>query len=249
MFLCLLIFIQLIAESLPISSSGHVTLAEHFFMSSSNFFLTQAMTFFLHGPTSIILALFFRKRWFFILRHAWRSRFIIMRLILYGFCAEVSTLFWYFTLQKSSITLPLSVGFFITACLLFSLRYAPKNYSSLTPLKASVIGFVQGMALLPGISRLGSTYSVGRHMGLSPNVSFIFSCTIEWPLITAGFFKGLWELSTQACMIPFSLIVCIAVASFLSYAVLCVTYRMALRFTFWYWGVYMLIPTLAALLI
>lgn len=248
MFLCLLMFIQLITESLPISSSGHVTLAEHFLSPDKTSFLSQSMSYFLHGPTSIILMLFFRKRWFFILRHPWRCRFIILRLLLYGFCAEIATLFWFFLLQKFSLSVPLSLGFFITACLLLSLRYAPKHSSSLTAIKATVIGFVQGMALLPGISRLGSTYSIGRHLGLSPQLSFVFSCTIEWPLITVGFFKGAWELAAQGAF-PHSMLACLVVASVLSYVALSVTYTMALRSTLWHWGIYMIVPTMAALLI
>ena len=57
---------QLIIESLPISSSGHVKLLQFFLERSGHYItegLSEALDHALHGPTLLILAIYFRAQW------------------------------------------------------------------------------------------------------------------------------------------------------------------------------------------
>ena len=58
--------LQLIIESLPISSSGHVQLLQ-FFLDRSGYYtnegLSESLDHALHGPTLLILAVYFRAQW------------------------------------------------------------------------------------------------------------------------------------------------------------------------------------------
>ncbi len=240
---------QLISESLPVSSSGHVVLLEKFFKRLSlPATLSEQWSFFLHGPTSLILTLFFRKRWFFLLMHPWRCKSLIGRLLLCGFCAEMPTVFCYFFLKDYFLLVPLSLGFAATGVALLSLHWCSRKNMRLTPYKSFIIGIVQGLAFIPGISRLGSTYTAGRWLGLSSKTSFIFSCTIEWPLITAGFLKGL-RYVIKNNLLTVQLLGCIMLASLISFFVFCLTYRMVERDSLWKVSIYMVIPFILSLLL
>jgi undecaprenyl pyrophosphate phosphatase UppP len=60
-----------------------------------------------------------------------------------------------------------------------------------------VLGAVQGLALLPGISRFAITFAAARWLGWSPGVALERSFLIQWPLILAGFLKGVWWVSMR----------------------------------------------------
>jgi undecaprenyl-diphosphatase len=67
-----------------------------------------------------------------------------------------------------------------TACLNESTRHTGGGKAELTHGKALAIGVVQGIAVLPGISRSGSTIAAGMALGLDPirAASFSFLCSI-----------------------------------------------------------------------
>jgi len=51
-----------------------------------------------------------------------------------------------------------------------------------------MVGFIQGIAVIPGISRSGSTIVMGRLAGLSPEEAFRFSFMISIPAISGATF-------------------------------------------------------------
>lgn len=247
MKLCFASLIQLLAEPFPISSSGHVTL----FGALKQCPVSDAELYFLHAPTILILALFLRKRWWTLLCHPWRCRWIIGRLMLLGICAEVPTALMYGFMQKFPCNwFPLWCGFGITSALLLSLLLCQsrKCVPIVTPWAAMIIGLVQGLALLPGISRLGSTYVAGRWLGLTSRMSFLFSLTIAWPIMTADFLK---EWLTGQSFIPAMnapLAGCLLIGMVLSYAGLVIMQRIVLREKVWLFGLYMMLPLVVTLL-
>jgi len=93
--------------------------------------------------------------------------------------------------------LSLLIGFCITAGLLALLLYKDSKtdpYENLNLKKVLIIGFVQGLALLPGISRFASVYTTTRLLNLSPRRAFQFTFLIQFPLIVAGFLLGCFKL-------------------------------------------------------
>ena len=119
------------------------------------------------------------------------------------------------------------------------------SYESLDIKKALLLGVVQGIALLPGISRFALTYVVGRFLKLSPRRSFETSFLIQFPLIIAGFCKGLFYLLLAPnCVSIFGIQVIWAFlgGTVVSFGFLHFVYYLALRGKLWLFSFYMLIP-------
>jgi len=190
------ITVALIAESFPISSSGHLVLLSRFMGNASGSFIS-AYDHLLHGPIALGVAFFFYPRWRFLL-HPWRARHIIVKLIVLGCITEsITTLFYLIFSQFSISRFPLSLGFCITAALLYSLRWCPKKTTrSFDWRSALMLGCVQSLALLPGISRFGATFVTARWLSFSAQKAFDLSFLLLVPLAAAGFARGMWALRT-----------------------------------------------------
>ncbi len=248
MKLCIASLIQLFTEPFPVSSSGHVKL----FGLLSNNPLSDAALYFLHAPTIIILAIFLRKRWTILVRHPWRCRFVIGRLMVLGLAAEVPTAIMYGIFQKyPTDCLPLWLGFAVTAFSLLSIWWCQRarTFSSrILPWQAMVIGLAQGVALMPGISRLGLTYTAGRWLGLTSRMSFLFSLTIAWPIMTAEFFKDIFMGQLAMPSASFIFVICLIIGMIISYVGMLLMNRIVLKEKVWAFGWYMIVPLSLALL-
>jgi undecaprenyl-diphosphatase len=97
---------------------------------------------------------------------------------------------------------PRVVGLFliITGCLLFATRNVRPGQRTLVQMRMSdaiTIGVVQGIAVLPGISRSGSTICTGLLKGLDRKLVGRFSFLLAIPAILgAGLLKGVELLKT-----------------------------------------------------
>ena len=245
-----IICVQIILESLPVSSSGHIMLLESFLQCyypaaviavSEN----KIVTYFLHGPTAIVLAVFFWDRWIFLLRHiatVWR---IVIKIIVLAFVADLmSFLFYLFFNYVIDISgFPVGIGFVISCICLYSLRFLNReNYTMVTWDKALLIGALQGVALLPGVSRFGLTFVAGCWLGLSAKKSFEFSFAIQWPLIIAGLVKGISKISSADAYIFFniSMLFVTVLSSIVAFFFLNLVYIMALTNRLWIFSVFLL---------
>jgi|SaaInlLV_10m_DNA_2_1039722.scaffolds.fasta_scaffold00173_19 undecaprenyl pyrophosphate phosphatase UppP len=262
------IMAQIICEAFPISSSGHVTLLENLFRAVS-FDAKEALDFFAHGPTAIIILIFFIKSWWPVLfrifsHYSYRDSYkrlwkIIFKII---FFVSVSTVFitagLFFPLKKilqnySLFKSPLFlfVGFVITSVSLFSLYIKNRFYSDeycekWDFKKAIILGFIQGTAwLIPGVSRLATTYVAGRWLKLSPRRSFQISFLIQFFLIAAAGVKGFFDLSVSS----YSFVLhdlnfwgSVVIASVLAYAGLHFVWLAIKYKKIWWFGFYELIP-------
>ncbi len=194
----LIVFATIALESLPISSSGHIQLLQalsvhaHYYLES----LSQAFEFALHGPFAIMLALFFFKPWLSFVFY--NNSYTFWQLMSRFACIEVMTglLYGIFAFIGKP-PLPLSIGFLISAASLFSIAYAPVPTNSFTFWTALLLGLVQGLALIPGISRFALTFAVAHWCGFSLAQAFQLSFLIEWPLLIAGAIKGIISMHAQ----------------------------------------------------
>ena len=201
---------QIIFESLPVSSSGNVLLwmplLQKFLGLKPIVNILPDFDFLLHIPTLFIIGVFFFRSWASCLggiHSAFSSLVVVI-----GCCAlaDTMTVFFYF-LWKALGTefFPLWVGFLCTTFLLVSLRFFswPLKKSHLHYRDACVLGLVQGIALLPGISRFASTLVVGIWLGYSYEKACKYSFLIQVPLLGAALLKGLWSLAHAATYAPF----------------------------------------------
>lgn len=247
MIMLLWILIQIIGESLPISSSGHVQLMLRYFHTSFQNF--ENFDFLLHGPTIIILLVCFFTTW-------WRLIFKEKSLknIFFTACfiiaADVIT-FFFWKLQLSKLPWIqdcfLPIGFFITIiCLYFSQYGTFEKKISWSMRDAIILGIVQGLCLLPGISRFAGTYAAGIWLGYNRKDAVAISFLIQFPLLCAAFLKELLMMYYQPenlqNFVQSWMIFAVAFASLISYALFCWVIKLIEQNRLWYFAFYMMVP-------
>ena len=202
----LLGIIQGLTELLPVSSSGHLVIAQSLL---PNFHQPGVLfDVMLHLGTLSAVFFFLRRDILDILkallppwrRHQPQSLFDHMddsmiaekrRLAAYILAATVITGIIGLSFQKQVHALFQSVeitavGLLVTGALLFfadRIRNANRTGEEMTFMDSVVIGLVQGIAIMPGISRSGSTIAFGIFRGLSGEAAARFSFLISIPAI------------------------------------------------------------------
>jgi len=163
--------IQGIAEFLPISSSGHLNLAQHFL----NLEPSLTLDIFLNTATFLSVLFFFRKQVPYFFKNL---KYIIVASIPAGL---VGILFKH---QISSIFADIKLlpfFFFITSIFVFSTKFFKSKQFKLDYKKAIIIGIFQAIAILPGVSRAGATIFAGLLLGLTSIEAFNFSFCLFIP--------------------------------------------------------------------
>ncbi len=188
--------IQGLGEFLPISSSGHLLLAR-FIMGiqgespdvQSAF---KVLDILLHVGTLIPLLIIFWKDWLDMLRHPVRNK-----TLLYLIVASVPTLLVYIAAKKLFPAVDgfavfdsgwfLGASFLITALFLLLCDAVasrrPASGKNVGFFNAVVMGFFQGIGLIPGVSRSGSTILGGVLSGLDKKKAASFSFMMSAPAI------------------------------------------------------------------
>lgn len=232
--------IQGFTEFLPVSSSGHLSLFQHFFgLNGEN---AVAVTLVLHLGTLIavfvafwdkikrLIVEFFRMLGkiftgkFKFKESSPEQRMIIMLIV------SILPLFVFYIfkdffegLASDSDIIVEGIGFLYTSALLFlstSKRFADGKHTcgDVTAGSALLIGAFQGVALVPGISRSGSTISAGLLTGLKREDAVEYSFILGIPIILAGSLLNLKDIggaSESIGILP--LIVCFVVAAVAGY--------------------------------
>lgn len=254
-----------ILESLPISSSGHMRLFRKYLQKYKKINVPEEpeyLTYFMHITTALIILFFLLIRVlpeFTNITH-FEDRialgFAITSIAIAIFVANTVTLVFYFLFKKISIRdFPLVFGFIITALLLLSLYYTPDTVryalNTLTEAKiipiAAIVGCAQGLALLPGISRLAATFVTARWCGIDPATGFIFALLIQLPLIGAALVKSLYEILYKKFPVPHIAwhgLLRVFFATIFSYGLLELVFYAAQHDQIVWFGWYMFIPAL-----
>ncbi len=179
--------VQGITEFLPISSSGHLALAEQVLDLKASPMLEML----LHLGTLLAVIFFFRERLGKLFLSLFR-RDEHLRLVGFFVVASIFTSIIVFALKKWALgnggsNLVLGLAWLVTGTVLFLIERWPKSESKemtqLTLWDAISIGIWQGVALLPGISRSGMTISAGLFQGLTREAAVEFSFLLSIPAI------------------------------------------------------------------
>jgi undecaprenyl-diphosphatase len=229
--------IQGVAEFLPISSSGHLVLFEQmpFFKASLHSIGTNLELFInvsLHVATLIAVIIYYRKDIGELIAGTLRSYskgsftsdkpmtvyYILLASIPAGVIGialndQIEILF--------SSFLAVSIMLIVNGFVLFSTKFIKpgnRQLESTGILNSLIIGLFQAFAIIPGISRSGSTISGGMLRGLDPVASARFSFLMSIPVIAgAGLLEGLKALERgldSSFYIPLgiSMMICVIVA-------------------------------------
>jgi len=134
----------------------------------------------------------------------------------------------------------LAAGFlFVTAAFLFASHRARFAQGEVTPRRAVAVGLMQTLALLPGVSRSGTTISTGMLTGISPQRAARFSFLMAIPLLAAAAVLEVPELREGPNLVPAGPLVAGVLASFLSgYVAIRWLLRLLAKGRFMWFGAY-----------
>lgn len=196
----LLGIIQGLTEFLPVSSSGHLVLAQRFLgIQDTGNTLFEV---FMHLGTLLAVLVFFRQRiwsllvslfsWKHTLRHQAHRR--NRNVILYLLCATIATgvvylLFGDLFTSLYSRPLIVAIMLLVTGVIVFVSDYLRSGEilaSNMGVPRSLFIGLIQGIAIIPGISRSGSTITGSLLGGLKRQEAAEFSFLLSIPAILAA---------------------------------------------------------------
>lgn len=176
--------VQGITEWLPISSSGHLALVQYFFNIESS----VAFDAFLHLASLIVIFIVFWKDIKEIIIGLIHKDKKYINLFLYLVIASIPAGIIGFLLKDSidnifSNILFIGIFLIITSIILFLTKFTKNKNKDLNIKNSLFIGLFQAVAVLPGISRSGSTISAGLFSGLDPKKASKFSFLLSIPVI------------------------------------------------------------------
>ena len=178
--------IQGLAEWLPISSTAHLRIAEHFL----GFQATPLFNVFLHLGTLGVVIFYFRRDIKVILTalahkdfHSEYGRFIPLIVVASVPTGIIGLLYDKFLADSYQTLLIIGVTFLVGAALLFFSKLGKETQAQVSYRKALVIGAAQGATGFPGLSRSGSTISSGLLLGVKRELIFKFSFLLSIPAI------------------------------------------------------------------
>lgn len=190
--------VQGLTEFLPVSSSGHVAFYNAIFSSTTGSEIdVMFFTVILHLGTLVAVCVVFWKDIIALFKKPFKTLGLLVLAsvpaAVVGVVIEACGLDD-ILLARNCIGIVLSVLFLVTAVLLFVTEFVAKRRESVLPLcikTALPMGFAQAVAVLPGISRSGSTICAGTLAGCNREDVAKFSFLMSIPIILGGFFVEL----------------------------------------------------------
>jgi len=203
--------VQGLTEFLPISSSGHLVIVKHLFGLATDNIAFEVMV---HAGTLLsVLAVYYNDVWRMIVsfcRGIFRLRKAqpfqndsYFRLSIFVIVATIPAVIFGLTLDDffeqifHSVFL-VGITLTITGLILLSTRWVKTEGRRLTFGKSLLIGCAQAVAILPGISRSGSTISGGLWCGLDRMEATRFSFLLSVPAILGALVLHLKDLIGMA---------------------------------------------------
>ncbi len=188
--------LQGLSEFLPISSSGHLVLAEEILNFKEG---GLAFEVFVHFGTLLAVVWVFRRDILKMIRALpavfrlpgksvtgeMRDYALLDLYIIIGSIpAAVIGLLFEDTIERifESTVLALAM-LFVTGLIMWSSRYTREQREDMTPAHSLLIGMAQAFAIIPGISRSGSTIVTGLWLGIPRYLVARFSFILSVPVI------------------------------------------------------------------
>lgn len=206
--------IQGLTEFLPVSSSGHLEIAKKLFEGTPNPKDSMLMTVVLHFATALSTCVVFKKEIFSLIKGVFEFKkneqtLYVGKIILsmipaaavgFLFDEQIEAFF-------SGNLILVGTMLLVTAILLFISDKAKSTDKEVSFFDAIVVGIAQAIAILPGISRSGSTISTSVILGIDRKKAAQFSFLMVIPLILGKMAKDLLdgELGSINSELAFSL--------------------------------------------
>ncbi len=193
----LLGILQGITEFIPVSSDGHLELAKWLLGTSASGSESLFMTIVLHFGTTFAIVWVLRYDIINIFKNMFKpeGRKFILLIILSMIPAVIVGLGFLHQLEALFDRQIVIVGIFlcINGIVLIITDFIPKGDKPITPLKSFIIGISQAIAILPGISRSGSTIATSVALGIDRQKAANFSFWMVVPLLFGELAKDLLD--------------------------------------------------------
>ena len=213
---------QGISEFLPISSSGHLVVLQHIFgIKEGNLFFTEMLHFVtlisifivFFNAIIIIIAEFFKMIGQGIKNRKFKITNIYQKMAILIIVGSVPTAFIGLLFQETfeklySSLLHISIAFMVTGLILWIVdkkSREEKKVKDMTYGDAIIIGTFQGIAIIPGISRSGSTIAGGLFRGLNRNLATEYSFLLALPATFGAALLGIKDVIETDAEVCFSL--------------------------------------------
>ena len=242
----ILAILQGIAEFLPISSSGHLVLGKallHFQETGAT------MEVFLHFGTLLAILVFYRKRIYELLKAFFRFQFntdagkefwlIIWASIPAGIAGFLGNKFFESLFSSPKLV---SITLMITGIFLVSTIWTKYNAGrKLNLLNTIIIGIAQAFAILPGISRSGSTITAALWMGIDSKKAAEFSFLLAIPALFGAMILKIKEIIEFHIHIDFTLLLGVLISAVIGYLSLLLLIPILRKGKLWIFGIYCLV--------
>lgn len=195
--------VQGLTEYLPVSSSGHLTIGANLFGLSGEENLAFTITVHVATVLSTCVILWKEIVWLFkdLFKFKWNegSKYVVNILIS---MIPVAIVGFFFKDKVEAIfgsgLLVVGICLLVTASLLaFSYWAKPRQRENISPWHAFVIGIAQAVAVLPGLSRSGSTIATGLLLGNSKQKLAQFSFLMVIPPILGEALLDVKDMAEQ----------------------------------------------------
>jgi undecaprenyl-diphosphatase len=238
--------IQGFTEWFPISSTGHLRLAEHFFGLSVPLLFDVT----LHVGTLLVTLIYFRSNIKNILSAIWRRNLksedgkLVIPIIVGSIPTAIIAFLWGNELDAYfSTLLLLGAGFIASGIVLFASKFGKDQKDGISLPLALLIGVMQGIAIIPSISRSGLTIAVSLLLGLKKEIAFKFSFLLSIPAVIGALGLTLYQGRHEmfAGIAPLEVAVALVATVAVSFLALKLLYKTLQAKKFWMFSVYCLI--------
>ncbi|MGB9777877.1 MAG: undecaprenyl-diphosphate phosphatase [Candidatus Bathyarchaeales archaeon] len=182
--------IQGLTEWLPISSTGHLKLAEHFLGLKVPILFDIT----LHIGTLMVILIYFSKEVKEVVSAFLRFDFKtengkLVPLIIVGTIptALIGLIFGNIIEDVFQNLTPIVGTFILCGIILYSSKAGEEKTETISYSEALMIGVAQGIAIIPGISRSGTTIAIALLLGIKREKAFKFSFLLSIPAVLGAF--------------------------------------------------------------
>ncbi|MCW4025230.1 MAG: undecaprenyl-diphosphate phosphatase [Candidatus Bathyarchaeota archaeon] len=239
--------IQGFTEWLPISSTGHLRLAEHFFGLSVPLLFDVT----LHAGTLLVTLLYFRKDIINILSSLWHRNLksqdgkLILPIIAGSIPTALIAYLWGNELDGWFNTLSLlGAGLIVSGALLVTSKFTKETKNHISYPVAVLIGIMQGLSIIPSISRSGITIAVMLLLGIKRELAFKFSFLLSIPAIIGALGLTLYQEHDAfviAGISPLEVTAALVVTVAVSFLALKILFKSLQARKFWMFSIYCLV--------
>ena len=242
----ILSIIQGVSEFLPVSSAAHLVLISKYYAFSNQNLLIDIC---LHLGSLIAIVIFFRKDLFSFIRN---KNFLIkivigtLPIVPIGYILYQTGLINYLRSLETIAWMSLIFGFFLY---LSDKSKTTSTIANQFTLKSSIIiGLLQVLSLVPGVSRSGITMTSGRFLGFSrfdsAKISFFFAI----PALSAASLLGVYNIyQEESTELNFLAIIAVIFSAIFSYITISLFLDFIKKFSLKVFIIYRIILSLALL--